>query len=73
MCLTYRHDYGLRKRDTDPPWTSGMTSKDAESLYKVMEQLYDTNIAPVLEHYQKVENAPKRNKRSPRSQNNKRK
>lgn len=73
MCFTYRHDYGLRKEDTDPPWTSGMTLKDSESLYKVMEQIYDNNIAPVLQHYQKVENAPKQNKRSTRSQNNKRK
>lgn len=73
MCLTYRHDYGLKKLDGDPPWTSGMTQKDSESLYKVMEQIYDNNIAPVLEHYQKVENAPKQNKRSTRTQNNKRK
>jgi hypothetical protein len=73
MCMTYRHDYGLRKEDTDPPWTSGMTLKDSESLYKVMEQLYDNNIAPILENYQKVKNAPKQSKRSTRSQNNKRK
>lgn len=62
MCLTYRHDYGIRKEDTDPPWTSGMTLKDSESLYKVMEQIYDNNITPVFEHYEKVENASKKSK-----------
>jgi hypothetical protein len=73
MCLTYRHDYGLRKNDTDPPWVSGMTLKDSESLYKVMEQLYDNTILPMFEHYQKVENAAKRNKRNIKSSNRRRK
>ena len=73
MCMTYRHDYGLRKEDTDPPWTSGMTLKDSESLYKVMEQIYDNNISPIFEHYQKVENASKRNKRSTKPSDSRRK
>lgn len=51
MCLTYRHDYGLRKSPNDPPWTSGMTEEDAKSLYKVMEQIYNNDIAPLLTHY----------------------
>lgn len=46
MCLDYRHDYGLRKLDTDPPWTSGLTERDAKSLYKVMEDLYTTVLEP---------------------------
>ncbi len=48
MCLDYRHDYGLRKLDTDPPWTSGMTEKDAKQLYAVMENLYNHIIEPRL-------------------------
>lgn len=56
MCMTYRHDYGLRKSPGDPPWIAGMTEEDAKMLYKTMEQIYNNNIAPVLEHYQKLEN-----------------
>lgn len=52
MCLTYRHDYGLRKQDNDPPWTAGMTEYDAKMLYKTMEQIYDNDIAPVVKHYE---------------------
>jgi hypothetical protein len=48
MCYDYRHDYGLRKLDTDPTWTSGMTEKDAKSLYMVMEQIYNHVVAPRL-------------------------
>lgn len=61
MCLTYRHDYGLRKLDTDPPWTAGMTEQDAKMLYKTMEQIYTNDIEPIFEHYKKLEkeNAPK--------------
>jgi hypothetical protein len=55
MCLTYRHDYGLRKLDTDPPWTAGMTEEDAKMLYKTMEQIYDNDIAPILAHYNKLD------------------
>ena len=49
MCLTYRHDYGLRKEDNDPPWTAGMTEEDAKMLYKVMEQIYNNDIAPLVQ------------------------
>jgi len=48
MCLTYRHDYGLRKEPGEPSWTSGMTAEDAEMLYKTMEQIYNNNIEPLL-------------------------
>lgn len=48
MCMTYRHDYGLRKSPNDPPWLSGMTEEDAKSLYKVMEQIYTNDIEPML-------------------------
>ena len=49
MCMTYRHDYGLRKLPNDPPWTSGMTEEDAKMLYKTMEQIYNNDIHPIVE------------------------
>lgn len=55
MCMTYRHDYGLRKLDSDPPWTAGLTDHDAKMLYKTMEQIYDNDIAPILDYYQRLE------------------
>jgi hypothetical protein len=60
MCLSYRHDYGLRKEPGEPNWTAGMTEKDAKMLYKTMEQIYNNDIAPIIEHYKGLENAPKR-------------
>lgn len=48
MCLTYRHDYGLRKLPNDPSWTAGMTEEDAKKLYKIMEQIYNNDIEPLL-------------------------
>ena len=51
MCMTYRHDYGLLKTKSDPPWTAGMTEEDAKMLYKTMEQIYNNDIEPILAHY----------------------
>ena len=48
MCMTYRHDYGLRKQPDEPSWTAGMTEEDAKMLYKTMEQIYTNNIQPLL-------------------------
>jgi len=48
MCLSYRHDYGLRKDKYEPAWTSGMTEEDAKMLYKTMEQIYNNDIEPLL-------------------------
>lgn len=59
MCMTYRHDYGLRKKSGEPSWTAGMTEEDAKMLYKTMEQIYNNDIAPIIEHYKGLENAPK--------------
>lgn len=56
MCLTYRHDYGLRKAPGEPPWTAGMTEEDAKMLYKTMEQIYNNNIEPIIEHHKGIEN-----------------
>lgn len=60
MCLTYRHDYGIRKLPDDPTWTSGMTEEDAKQLYKIMEQIYNNNIEPILSRRNK--HAPKQSK-----------
>lgn len=57
MCMTYRHDYGLRKAPGDPPWTAGMYEQDAKMLYKTMEQIYNNNIEPIIDHYKGIENA----------------
>ena len=54
MCMSYRHDYGLRKLKTDPPWTSGMTEEDAKMLYKTMEQIYTNDIAPLVEEAKRL-------------------
>jgi hypothetical protein len=48
MCMTYRHDFGLRKLPDEPSWTAGMTEQDAKMLYKTMEQIYTNNIEPLL-------------------------
>ena len=62
MCLTYRHDYGLRKAPGEPSWTAGMTEEDAKMLYKTMEEIYTNNIEPIIEHYKGIENAFKSDK-----------
>lgn len=73
MCLDYRHDYDIRKLDTDPPWTSGLTEKDAKILYKVMESLYNDDIEPQLKKILNrknlfgEDNAPHRRKRKAKS------
>lgn len=56
MCMTYRHDFGLRKTPDDPPWTAGMTEQDAKMLYKTMEQIYNNDIAPIIDYYAKLDN-----------------
>jgi hypothetical protein len=67
MCMTYRHDYGLRKELTDPPWTSGMYEQDAKMLYKTMESIYNNDIEPIIDHYKGIENALKSSKRNSKS------
>ena len=49
MCLTYRHDYGLDRDPSDPPWCAGMTPDERAGLYRTMAQIYDNNIAPLVE------------------------
>jgi hypothetical protein len=52
MCMTYRHDYGITRNETDPPWVAGMTPNEREGLYKTMEQIFDNDIAPLLKNAQ---------------------
>ena len=49
MCVMYREDYEVPKLATDPPWVRGMTTLERRGLWRVMEQIYDINIKPVLE------------------------
>lgn len=46
MCYTYRHDYGLDRQISDPPWLTGMTETERKGLWNTMAQIYDNNIAP---------------------------
>jgi len=59
MCYTYRHDFGLRKEESDKSLSSGLTEQAAKTLYKQMEQIYNNDIEPILNHYQGKENAAK--------------
>jgi hypothetical protein len=59
MCYTYRHDFGLRKEEGGKSLSSGMTEQEAKTLYKQMEQIYNNDIEPILEHYKGKENAAK--------------
>lgn len=56
MCLTFRHDYGLRISEDDRMYTlmSGMTEKEAQALFNDMAQIFDHTFAPTLEEYRKV-------------------
>lgn len=56
MCMTFRHDYGLRISEDDRMYTlmSGMTEHEAHALFNDMAQIYDNIIASILEDYRKV-------------------
>lgn len=47
MCMTWRHDFGLDKRD-DHFGSSGMTDDERETLRAQMGQLFDHHIAPEI-------------------------
>ena len=55
MCMTYRHDYGLDRNPNDPKWLAGMTPEERMGLYKTMEKIYEHNIEPIIEHYNKLD------------------
>lgn len=44
MCLTFRHDYGMKKKTL-----CGMTDGECESLRRQMTQIFDNDIAPNME------------------------
>jgi hypothetical protein len=48
MCYTYRHDYGLIK-EPGLMFTSGVTEKEREAIYRMMAQLFDNDILPHME------------------------
>ena len=48
MCMTYRDDYELTRNSGDAPWIRGMTKLEQQGLLRVMTQIYDENIAPIL-------------------------
>lgn len=56
MCYTYRHDYGLDKDPSDPPWVAGMTDVDRHGLYRTMEQLYEHHVKPVQSQLEQLNN-----------------
>jgi hypothetical protein len=52
MCLTWRHDYGLERREHDGPGgmiTMGLTEQLRQSLWNQMAQIFDNDIAPNME------------------------
>lgn len=51
MCMTFRHDYGLRISEDDRMYTinSGMTEREALALYNDMAQIFDNDIAPYMD------------------------
>jgi len=58
MCLTFRHDYGLEISEDDRMYTlmSGMTKQEREALYRDMAQIFDNDIAPLLEEFHQLKN-----------------
>lgn len=52
MCMTFRHDYGLRISEDDRMYTlmSGMTEREAQALFNTMAQIFDNDIAPLIEN-----------------------
>ena len=57
MCLTFRHDYGLVISEDDRMYTlnSGMTEREREALFNDMAQIFDHDIAPLLENAMRYE------------------
>ena len=51
MCYTWRHDYGLDRREHDGPGgliTAGLTNEERHRLWLQMAQLFDNAIAPYM-------------------------
>ena len=55
MCYTWRHDYGLDRKEHDGPGgliSMGLTDAQREILRQKMEQIFDNDIAPNMEFKQ---------------------
>ena len=54
--MTFRHDFGLEISEDDRMYTlmSGMTRSERDALFNSMAQVFDNDIAPLLEDYRKV-------------------
>ena len=50
--MTFRHDYGLRISEDDRMYTlmSGMTEREAQALFNTMAQIFDNDIAPLIQN-----------------------
>ena len=55
--MTFRHDYGLRISEDDRMYSlmSGMTEREAQALFNDMAQVFDNNIAPLVDSAMKHE------------------
>ena len=55
--MTFRHDYGLRISEDDRMYTlmSGMTEREAQALFNTMAQIFDNDIAPLVDSAMKYE------------------
>ncbi len=55
--MTFRHDYGLIISEDDRMYslTSGMTQREREALYRDMSQIFDNDIAPLIENAKRYE------------------
>jgi hypothetical protein len=52
MCHTWRHDYGVERREHDGPGgliTTGLTDAQRRQLWQQMAQIFDNDIAPNME------------------------
>jgi hypothetical protein len=55
MCYTWRHDYGLDRKEHDGPGgliTMGLTDAQRQQLWQQMAQIFDNDIAPNMEFKQ---------------------
>ena len=48
MCFTYKHDYGLDKREGAYAFEAGMTDIERKGLWNQMAQIFDNDIAPYM-------------------------
>jgi len=57
MCFTWRHDYGLEISEDDRMYSlmSGMTESERKMLFNNMAQIFDNDIAPLLENANRYE------------------